>query len=102
MTPRLEEKGKVKKLENVQGSGSAATAAAGSLSGIRLSRSASARFLTESGFPIAASTLAKKAVVGDGPPYRVWNGRCVYDSEQLLLWANSQIGPELLNSAQRQ
>jgi hypothetical protein len=54
---------------------------------VRLSRSASAQFLTENGLPIAATTLAKKAVQGSGPPYQVWNGRATYDVDDLMKWA---------------
>jgi hypothetical protein len=68
----------------------------------QLSRSAAAQFLTEKGLSIAATTLAKKAVQGNGPPYRVWNGRAMYAADALLEWAEAQLGPTLTSTAQRQ
>lgn len=66
-----------------------------------VSRVEAARLLTEAGFPISPATLAKKAVTGGGPPYRVWNRRAMYEAPRLMAWANDQLGPELLNTAQR-
>ena len=66
-----------------------------------LSRSGAAQFLSQQGLPIAATTLAKKAVQGSGPPYRVWNGRATYESVDLLAWAEKQLGPKLQSSAER-
>jgi len=66
-----------------------------------LTRAKAAGFLTDHGFPIAAATLAKKAVTGGGPPYRIWNGRATYDVEQLLAWANNSLGPTIANTSQR-
>jgi hypothetical protein len=67
----------------------------------QLSRADAARFLTEKGLPIAATTLAKKAVQGSGPPYRVWNGRATYSVDDLLKWVEAQLGPKLMSTAQR-
>jgi hypothetical protein len=66
-----------------------------------LSRTDAARFLTEKGLPIAATTLAKKAEEGSGPPYQVWNGRAAYDTDDLLNWAQARLGPKVNNTAQR-
>jgi hypothetical protein len=66
-----------------------------------LSRIEAARLLTEAGFPISPATLAKKAVIGGGPPYRIWNRRAMYEAGRLTEWANDQLGPELMNTAQR-
>jgi hypothetical protein len=68
---------------------------------VRLSRSASAQFLTENGLPIAATTLAKKAVQGSGPPYQVWNGRATYDVDDLMKWAKNRLSPKFHNTAER-
>jgi hypothetical protein len=68
----------------------------------RLSRSAAAHFLSENGLPIAATTLAKKAVNGSGPPYRIWNGKATYEADELLSWAEAQLGPKLTSTAQRE
>jgi hypothetical protein len=68
----------------------------------RLNRQEAAQFLTKRGLPIAATTLAKKAVQGNGPPYCVWNGRAMYAANTLLEWAEAQLGPRLTSTAQRQ
>ncbi|HEY8008756.1 MAG TPA: hypothetical protein VIE66_18680 [Methylocella sp.] len=68
----------------------------------RLSRQEAAQFLTNAGLPIAATTLAKKAVQGNGPPYALWNGRTMYAADALLEWAEAQVGPKLTSTAQRQ
>jgi hypothetical protein len=68
---------------------------------MQLSRADAARFLTEKGLPIAATTLAKKAVQGSGPPYRVWNGRATYSVDDLLKWVEAQLGPKLMSTAER-
>jgi hypothetical protein len=52
--------------------------------------------------PIAATTLAKKAVQGNGPPYALWNGRATYAADALLEWAETQLGPQLTSTAQRE
>ncbi len=67
----------------------------------RLSRSSAAQFLTENGLPIAPATLAKKAVDGSGPPFRIGNGRAFYDTEDLLAWAEAQLGPKFRSTAER-
>jgi hypothetical protein len=66
-----------------------------------VSRAEAARILTEAGFPISPATLAKKAVTGRAPLYRVWNRRAMYEVPRLLDWADSKLGPELLSTAQR-
>jgi hypothetical protein len=67
----------------------------------RLNRQEAARYLTEAGLPIAATTLAKKAVNGSGPPFRIGNGRALYDADDLLAWAEVQLGPKLRSTAER-
>jgi hypothetical protein len=67
----------------------------------QLSRADAARFLTGKGLQIAATTLAKKAVQGSGPPYQVWNGRATYCIDDLEKWAEAQLGPKLTSTAQR-
>jgi hypothetical protein len=68
----------------------------------RLNRSAAAKFLSDKGLSIAATTLAKKAVEGSGPPYQVWNGQATYDDNDLLVWAESRLGPKLKSTAERE
>jgi hypothetical protein len=67
----------------------------------RLNRQDAARFLSQRGLPIAATTLAKKAVEGSGPPYAVWNGRALYSVDDLLKWAEVHLGPKIRNTAER-
>ena len=67
----------------------------------RLTRIAASKFLGENGLPIAATTLAKKAVDGSGPPYQVWNGQATYNQQDLLDWAASRLGPKLRSTADR-
>jgi hypothetical protein len=67
-----------------------------------ITRQAAAVFLSEQGYPISAATLAKHAVHGGGCPYRVWNNRAVYDTTDLLAWAESRVGPKLHSTAERQ
>jgi hypothetical protein len=75
--------------------------ASDSLFPCRLNRQKAARYLTDAGLPIAATTLAKKAVDGSGPPYRIGNGRALYDAVDLLAWAEAQLGPKLRSTAER-
>ncbi len=65
-------------------------------------RQEAAHFLTNAGYRISGATLAKQAVRGDGCPYSIWNGRAVYETEELLTWARNRLGPKLANSAERQ
>jgi hypothetical protein len=67
----------------------------------RVNRTGASTFLGENGLPIAPNTLAKKAVDGSGPPYQIWNGRATYDSDDLVAWAQKQLGPKLHNTAER-
>ncbi len=67
----------------------------------RLNRHEAAKFLTEAGLPIAATTLAKRAVQGNGPPYSIWNGRALYRVGDLIAWAQHHIGPDFANTAER-
>lgn len=67
----------------------------------RLTRTAAAQYLTAIGLPIAATTLAKKAVDGSGPQFRIGNGRALYETADLNEWAQTQLGPKLRSTAQR-
>jgi hypothetical protein len=51
-------------------------------------------FLTEHGYPISPSTLAKLAMpsVGEGPPPEgVWGNRHIYDFDKALRWAKARF-----------
>src|SRR5437868_8778257 len=59
-----------------------------------LGRAEAAEFLTERGYKTAPSTLAKKAVVGGGPPFVSWGRKPLYDPATLLEWAQRRCtGP---------
>lgn len=56
-----------------------------------LSRADAAEFLSEQGLPISASTLAKLAVVGGGPPFAKFMSRALYQPEDLQEWAARKL-----------
>jgi hypothetical protein len=59
-----------------------------------LTRAEAAEFLCNRGFKIAPSTLAKRAVIGGGPPFRSWGRKPLYDPASLLEWAQARCtGP---------
>ena len=59
-----------------------------------LSRAEAAEFLSERGYKTAPATLAKRAVVGGGPPFVSWGRKPLYDAESLLEWAQRRCtGP---------
>ncbi len=67
----------------------------------RFNRAGAASFLTKNGLPIAANTLAKRAVKGSGPLYQIWNGEATYEDKDLLDWAEVELGPKLRSTAER-
>jgi hypothetical protein len=58
-----------------------------------LTRSESAQHLSEAGYPIRPKTLAKLASIGGGPVFRKFGHRVLYDSKDLLEWAEKRAGP---------
>lgn len=59
-----------------------------------LSRTEAAQFLSERGYKTAPATLAKRAVVGGGPPFVSWGRKPLYQPEALLEWAQRRCtGP---------
>ena len=59
-----------------------------------LSRTEAAEFLSERGYKTAPATLAKRAVVGGGPPFVSWGRKPLYQPETLLEWAQRRCtGP---------
>jgi len=52
-----------------------------------LSRAEAAEFLSQRGYKTAPATLAKRAVVGGGPPFVSWGRKPLYQPEALLEWA---------------
>lgn len=68
---------------------------------MNVNRPGASTILKELGLQIAPNTLAKKACDGSGPPYRIWNGEAIYDTEDLLKWATAKLGPKLRSTAER-
>ena len=59
-----------------------------------LLRSDAAAQLREAGIPVKDSTLENMAAAGEGPPYRIINGRALYLREDLERWLERQVrGP---------
>jgi hypothetical protein len=56
-----------------------------------LRRTQAAEALTAAGFPVAAKTLATKAVRGGGPTYRVFGRSVLYRWGDALEWAESRL-----------
>jgi hypothetical protein len=57
-----------------------------------LRRREAAKYLRETwGVPCAEKTLAKLAVVGGGPPYRVYGRIPLYEPDQLDGWVRSKL-----------
>jgi len=56
-----------------------------------LSRIATAKALTESGYPIKAKTLDTMASRGGGPPYRLWSKVALYRWGDALHWAQERL-----------
>jgi hypothetical protein len=59
----------------------------------QLRRRPGADALTEAGYPTAPATLARKASVGGGPPFRKYGRYPLYRWADLLEWAESRMGP---------
>jgi hypothetical protein len=62
-----------------------------SIPGRYLSRTDASRYLQERGLRVAASTLAKLAVVGGGPPFVKFMSRALYEPRDLDEWVASRI-----------
>jgi len=65
-----------------------------------LSRKAAAAALAERGFPVAAGTLATKAVRGGGPPFRRFGPRVLYRWGDLLNWAQSRLSGPMCSTSE--
>jgi hypothetical protein len=60
----------------------------------RFTRRQAAEFLTEQGYPVASTTLAKYASVGGGPIFESFGRKPLYRPDDLLTWANERsTGP---------
>ena len=65
-----------------------------------LTRKATAVALTQSGYPVAAGTLATKAVRGGGPPYRKFGTRVLYRWGDVLAWAEARLSPAMRGTSE--
>jgi hypothetical protein len=55
----------------------------------RKPRAQAAEYLTAHGYPITKGRLAKLAMNGLGPEYRIWGNRAMYEMDKLIAWAKS-------------
>lgn len=65
-----------------------------------LDRKASAKFLTDTGFPTAQRQLEKLACLGGGPVFRRYGRRALYRKADLLAWAESRMSAPLSNTSE--
>jgi hypothetical protein len=65
-----------------------------------LTREKAAAYISQLGLPITKSRLAKLAIAGDGPEYRIWGNRAVYTPNALLEWADKRMGEPVFNTSQ--
>jgi hypothetical protein len=65
-----------------------------------LTRKATAAALTERGYPVAAGTLATKAVRGGGPPYRKFGKRVLYRLGDAVAWAQSRLSAPMRSTSE--
>jgi hypothetical protein len=66
-----------------------------------LGRDEAAAFLTGLGYKTSRAKLAKDAVKGGGCPYVIFNGRALYNPDDLLNWAAARAGAKVRNTAER-
>ena len=69
----------------------------------RMIRREAAAYLTAIGYPIAVRTLAQMAWGrSPGPPYRMFNARCLYDKTDLLAWAEARMSPKACSTSEHE
>lgn len=56
----------------------------------RFTRREAATILTENGYPIAPTTLAKYASIGGGPIFDSFGRRPLYRADDLMTWARER------------
>ena len=64
-----------------------------------LMRAATARALTEAGYPVAPSILATKASRGGGPRYQLFGKKPLYRTGDALDWARSRLSAPMASSS---
>jgi hypothetical protein len=67
-----------------------------------LRRKAAAAYLTASGFPTAAATLAKLASIGGGPRFVSFGRLPMYSRQELLAWARARTTKPRTSTSDRQ
>jgi len=65
-----------------------------------LTRRDAAVALTAAGYPVARATLATRASRGGGPPYRRFGRRPLYRWNDLVAWAEGQLGPPMRSTSE--
>jgi hypothetical protein len=65
-----------------------------------LTRNATAVALRDRGYPVAAGTLATKAVRGGGPPYHRFGTRVLYRWGDALAWAESRLSKPMRSTSE--
>jgi hypothetical protein len=66
-----------------------------------MSRAATARALTDDGYPIRSKTLATMATRGGGPPYHKWSKFVLYRWGDALQWAQTRLSVPHINTSAR-
>jgi hypothetical protein len=63
-------------------------------------KSAAEHLTKKQGAPISEATLAKWAVSGDGPPYRVIGRNAIYEEPDLDVFALGRLTPKISSSSE--
>ncbi|MGE4257247.1 MAG: helix-turn-helix transcriptional regulator [Xanthobacteraceae bacterium] len=66
-----------------------------------LSRSEASDYLISRGLRVARQTLAKYAVTGDGPAYRSFGSRVVYEPADLDAWIEGRLTKARRSTSER-
>ena len=66
-----------------------------------LYRHEAAAELSSRGLSTKPQTLARLAVYGGGPKFRIWGRRPVYSLNELLQWAENRLGRSLSSTSDR-
>jgi len=61
------------------------------MAALRFTRNQAAQYLTEQGLPTSPEVLRRLAINGDGPAYCKWGKTCLYESQNLMQWAQTRL-----------
>ena len=67
---------------------------------LRRRKQAAAYIQAEWGIPCSPKTLAKRAVIGGGPPFRKAGRIPLYPEDGLDDWARSKLGPRVRSTSE--